>query len=209
MFLLFFIFFGVPLMLFSQEYEALMNGNERFVKEQILEKNFGTQRTELVNGQHPYAVILSCSDSRVPPEYIFDESLGQLFVVRVAGNVASPEVMGSIEYAVEHLHSKALVVMGHDKCGAVNAAYEGGHVSDNIESLLERIKPSIEKVKERYKEKDEILVEATKENAIAQIKFILQNSEIVEHAYIDHELKIYHAFYRLIDGKVEMIEYKD
>jgi carbonic anhydrase len=99
--------------------------------------------------------------------------------------------------------------MGHDKCGAVNAAYDGGHVSDNIESLLGKIKPSIEKVKERYTDKDEILVEATKENAIAQIKFILQNSEIVEHAYIHHGLKIYHAFYRLIDGKVEMIEYKD
>jgi len=201
--------FLIPLMLVSQEYENLKMGNERFVKEQIIEKDFGKQRTELVKGQHPYAIILSCSDSRVPPEYIFDESLGQLFVIRDAGNVANPEVIGSIEYAVEHLHSKVLIVMGHDKCGAVKAAYEGGKVSSNIESILKRIVPSVNKAKQRYKEQDEILLEATKENAIAQIRFILKNSKIIENEYKHNVLKIYHAFYNLVDGKVDMIEYKD
>jgi len=195
--------------LWCQEYETLMLGNERFVKEQMFQKNFGTQRTELVNGQHPYAIILTCSDSRVPPEYIFDESLGQLFVIRDAGNVASPEVIGSIEYGVEHLHSKILVVMGHEKCGAVQATYEGGKVSNNIGSILKRIKPSVDKAKKRYSDKDEALLEATKENAVAQVKAILKNSKIVTDAYKQNELKIYHALYHLSDGKVDMIEYKD
>jgi carbonic anhydrase len=201
--------FLMPLTLFAQEYEKLKIGNERFVKEQTIQKDFGNQRTELIKGQHPYAIILSCSDSRVPPEYVFDESLGQLFVIRDAGNVATPEVIGSIEYAVEHLHSKVLVVMAHEKCGAVSAAYEGGKVSANIESILKRIKPSVDKAKQRYKEKDEILKEAAKENAIAQIKTILNNSKIVSDEYKHNVLKIYHAFYNLADGKVEMIEYKD
>jgi carbonic anhydrase len=196
-------------MVVGQEYEALKLGNERFVQEQVTQKDFGKERTDLVQGQSPYAVILSCSDSRVPPEYIFDESLGKLFVVRNAGNVASPEVIGSIEYAVEHLHSKALVVMGHDKCGAVNATYTGGKVSSNIESILKKIKPSIDKMKKRYNDKDEILREATKDNAIAQIKNILKESKIIEEEYKNNVLKIYHAFYNLIDGKVELLEYKD
>jgi carbonic anhydrase len=195
--------------LMSQEYENLMKGNERFVKEQVSPKEFGKERVELTKGQHPYAIILSCSDSRVPPEHVFDESLGKLFVIRDAGNVANPEVIGSIEYAVEHLHSKVLVVMGHEKCGAVQAAYDGGHVTHNIESILERIKPSVDKVKETHKDKDAALLEASKENAKAQLKFILENSEIVEEAYKEHGLKLFHAFYNLESGKVDMIEYKD
>ena len=192
-----------------QEYENLKLGNERFVKEQIVQKDFAKERSELVQGQNPYAIILSCSDSRVPPEHIFDESLGNIFVIRNAGNVATPEVIGSIEYALEYLDSKVLVVMGHDKCGAVKATYEGGNVSHNIESILKKIKPSIEKAKQKYKDKDEILVEATKKNAIAQIEDILKNSKIVREAYKQNELKIYHAFYHLIDGKVDMTEYKN
>jgi len=199
----------LPSTLRSQEYETLMLGNERFVKEQMFQKDFGTQRTELVKGQHPYAIILTCSDSRVPPEYIFDESLGQLFVIRDAGNVASPEVIGSIEYGVEHLHSKVLVVMGHEKCGAVQATYDGGKVSKNIESILKKIKPSVDKAKKRYNDKDEALLEATKENAVEQVKAILKNSKIITEAYKNNELKIYHALYHLSDGKVDMIEYKD
>ena len=203
------VVFLMPLTLFSQEYEKLKTGNDRFVKEQASQKDFGAQRTELLKGQHPYAIILSCSDSRVPPEYIFDESLGQLFVIRDAGNVASAEVIGSIEYAVEHLHSKVLVVMGHDKCGAVNAAYEGGEATPNIDVILKKIKPSIDKAKKKHSHKDDILLEATKENAIAQIQTILRHSKLINAEYKHKALKIYHAFYNLADGKVEMIEYKD
>ena len=102
----------------------LMNGNARFVKGQHRPANYKRERAELTKGQRPYAIVLSCSDSRVPPEIVFDESLGKLFVVRVAGNVVDPIALGSIEYAAEHLHSKLLFVLGHESCGAVKATVE-------------------------------------------------------------------------------------
>ena len=101
-------------------------------------------RKELEAGQHPFAVILSCADSRFPPELLFDQGLGDLFVVRVAGNIVDDAVLGSIEYAVTHLGAKLVMVLGHEKCGAVSAAVEGGMAAGHISALVAAIQPSVE-----------------------------------------------------------------
>src|SRR5262245_55029979 len=107
------------------------------------------RRTELAKAQHPFATVLTCSASRVAPEAVFDRTLGDLFVVRVAGNVSDDHVLGSIEYAAEHLHVPLLVVMGHERCGAVSAAVAGGEVPGHVESLVKSIEPAVAEAKAR------------------------------------------------------------
>jgi carbonic anhydrase len=118
----------------------LKAGNERHVSgHHARQDNPTSRRATLAKGQKPFAVILACADSRTGPEIIFDQQLGSLFVCRVAGNVTDPVVLGSIEYAVEHLDSPLIVVLGHSKCGAVGAALEGGHAEGNIGALLHHV----------------------------------------------------------------------
>src|SRR5262249_28833982 len=105
------------------------------------------RRRQLVSGQHPHAEVLSCSDSRVPPEIVFDHGLGDLFIVRVAANVASDTEIGSLEYGAEHLHIPLLVVLGHESCGAVTAAVQGDSPEGHIAALVELIKPAVEKTR--------------------------------------------------------------
>ena len=124
-------------------WEILMEGNARFVSGDLAPKNFPERRTELVSGQSPFVTVVTCSDSRVPPELIFDQGLGDIFVIRVAGNVMDPVVLGSVEYGVEHLHTPLLVILGHQCCGAVTAATEGG-AEGNIESIMTEIEPAVE-----------------------------------------------------------------
>ncbi|TGE36128.1 carbonic anhydrase [Desulfosporosinus fructosivorans] len=129
--------------------QLLIDGNERFTSGKPLSKDLSsTRRGDLMkNGQHPFAVIVSCSDSRVPPELLFDQALGDLFVVRVAGNVITPVELGSIEYAVEHLKTPLVVVLGHEECGAVTAAVQGGTTHGSIGAIIEKIKPSVDSAK--------------------------------------------------------------
>src|SRR5258705_1725495 len=157
----------------------LMDGNARFVKGQHRPADYKRERAELTKAQHPYAIILSCSDSRVPPEIVFDESLGKLFVVRVAGNVVDPVSLGSIEYAAEHLHSKLLYVLGHESCGAVTAAVDGGHFSPSIESILEKIKPAVAAARRDHPGAKDILPFAVRENVAVQSKSVIDQSEIL------------------------------
>src|SRR5438105_3479472 len=106
--------------------DRLKDGNGRFAADKpAARKTDAKRRAELAAGQHPFAVVLTCADSRVAPELVFDAGLGELFVLRVAGNIADPAVVGSIEYAVEHLHTPLIVVLGHESCGAVAAALDG------------------------------------------------------------------------------------
>jgi carbonic anhydrase len=102
------------------------------------------RRKELIAGQHPFAVILGCADSRVPPELLFDQGMGDLFVIRVAGNIVDDAILGSIEYAVEHLGTKLIVVLGHEKCGAVSAAVQGGDAPGHLKTLIDSIRPSVQ-----------------------------------------------------------------
>jgi carbonic anhydrase len=124
--------------------QMLKDGNERYLKGTLIEKtDYKEERAALVSGQKPFAVILTCSDSRVAPEIFFDQKLGDIFVIRNAGNIADKTVLGSIEYAVEHLKSRLVVVCGHGKCGAVTAACSDGELPPNIKHIVEHIKPAV------------------------------------------------------------------
>ena len=130
--------------------QILKEGNARFATDKSVLRNINAERREsLKNGQNPYAVIVSCSDSRVTPTTVFNAGLGELFDIRLAGNVVDEDALGSIEYAVEHLNTPLIVVMGHQSCGAVTATYnevvKGEKVSGNMESFVKKITPSVNK----------------------------------------------------------------
>lgn len=130
--------------------QILKEGNARFATDKSVLRNINVERREsLKNGQNPYAVIVSCSDSRVTPTTVFNAGLGELFDIRLAGNVVDDDALGSIEYAVEHLNTPLIVVMGHQSCGAVTATYnevvKGEKVSGNMESFVKKITPSVNK----------------------------------------------------------------
>ena len=124
--------------------KALKEGNARFVSGALTSKNdYAEIRESLAESQHPFAVVLCCSDSRVSPEIIFDQNLGDLFVIRNAGNVVDRIVLGSVEYAVEHLGSPLVVVLGHSSCGAVTATCQGGELQGHIADIVRRIRESV------------------------------------------------------------------
>ncbi|MDR2702156.1 MAG: carbonic anhydrase [Spirochaetaceae bacterium] len=126
--------------------QMLKEGNDRYLKGELVQKSsYSGDREILNNGQKPFAVILTCSDSRAAPEIFFDQKLGDIFVIRNAGNIADTTALGSIEYAVEHLKSRLVVVCGHSKCGAVTAACSGGELPPNINHIVEHIKPAVKK----------------------------------------------------------------
>lgn len=189
--------------------KLLVDGNNRFVSGKILNDDLSdTKRKDLsVNGQKPFAVVITCSDSRVPPELIFDQALGDIFVIRDAGNVVDPVTLGSIEYGVEHLHAPLVVVLGHEKCGAVNATVEGGEVPENIASIVNKIKPSVEKAKGSAKNKEDIAELAADENinnTIAEIK----KSAVIKHLEESKKVTVVGAKYHLESGQVTFTEQK-
>lgn len=180
----------------------LMEGNRRFVAGTETPRNVAAVRKVLANGQHPQVIVLTCADSRVSPELIFDKNLGELFVVRSAGNIADRVGLGSIEYAAEHLKARLLLVMGHDKCGAVAAALAGAKVhSPNLASIVRRITPAVKKVKDQATGED-LLRLAVEANARQSAEDVLKKSrvlaEIVEHG----DLTVVRAVYRLTSGEV-------
>lgn len=181
----------------------LMAGNARFAEGRHHPANYKRERAELTKGQHPYAIVLSCSDSRVPPEIVFDESLGKLFVIRVAGNVVDPATLGSIEYSAEHLHPKMLYVLGHESCAAVKAAVDGGHFSPSIESIVEKIKPAVAAARRDHPNSKDILPFAVRDNVAVQIKSIVDQSDILREMIEKKELRIAGGVYRLESGKVD------
>lgn len=190
--------------------KKLLEGNERYVNQQMTASSFCDTRIrdKLAKGQNPYAVILSCSDSRVPPELVFDKGLGELFVVRVAGNVPDPIVLGSIEYAVEHLGSPLIMVLGHERCGAVTAAVDAkGRPEGNVGAILKTISPSVTHAKHTCKGKDRAtMVEcAIDENIRNVAAAIPKRSKIVKDLVHEGKVKIVIAKYDLDDGKVTLM----
>ncbi len=185
--------------------KLLVEGNERFVSGETAEKDLsGTRRDELTEGQKPFAVIVCCADSRVPPEHVFDQGLGDIFVVRVAGNVADPVAIGSVEYAVEHLEVPLVVVLGHEKCGAVSATVEGGEAPGSIGAIVEKISPSVEKARGGNLE-DEELIEKAVELNVEQTMRDLKASPIVTERRGKEELSILGATYELGSGEVKWL----
>jgi len=179
----------------------LKEGNTNFVADSLDGKlRNSSRRGELTSGQAPYAIILSCADSRVVPELSFDTGLGELFVIRVAGNVANTSTIASIEYAVAHLGVNLIVVMGHENCGAITAALAGGDNGYNLNHLLGHVVPAIN----ASENKDVNTV--VKVNAHLTCKQLVSRSPIIEAATKSNDLKIIPAFYNLGTGQVDFSE---
>jgi carbonic anhydrase len=183
----------------------LLAGNKRYVEGNLTSKKVIQDRAALTTGQHPYAIVLCCSDSRVPPELIFDESLGQLFVVRVAGNVVDSTALGSMEYAAEHLKVPLLMVLGHSECGAVKAALSGGEVTPNIKSLVNRLNPAITLVKQQIHDDKNLVSQTVEQNVREQMNEIMEHSEVMEELVGHGELKVIGGVYDLGSGKVKFL----
>jgi carbonic anhydrase len=186
----------------------LQNGNNRYVNRFYRNDGKGlSERKNLVKGQKPHSIILSCSDSRVPPELIFDQGLGEIFVIRVAGEALDTSVIASMEYAVEHLGSKLVLVLGHHSCGAVRAALETpkgkSAGSASLDSLVADIKPRLTSENRTPASQSPGLIAEVSINARGVAKDLIQRSEIIKHKYDSGELKIKSGVYSLETGKVE------
>lgn len=178
----------------------LRAGNAHHVAHRYLHPHQTAERQrELVSGQHPHAELLSCSDSRVPPELVFDQGLGDLFVVRVAGNVASDTELASLEYGAEHLHVPLLVVLGHQKCGAVTAAVEGGRAEGHLGALFGLLRPAVEKTRGMSGDPVENAVKANVEKVVRQLR---ASTPVLARLVSQGKLKVVGAVYSLDTGEV-------
>lgn len=183
-------------------YKLLVDGNTRFVENKRLHRDYHSQIDQTSVGQFPFAAILSCIDSRVPVELVFDQGFGDLFSVRVAGNIVNEDVLGSMEYACKVAGSKIIVVMGHTSCGAVNAACKDVQLG-NITPLLAKIKPSVDLVKAKYKVLDEEACNLVAEENVKQsIHDIREKSPILAEMEHNGEIEIVGASYSVSTGKV-------
>ena len=191
----------------TEAISKLKEGNGRYTSGSLQHPGQTTERrTELAKTQHPFATIISCSDSRVPPEIVFDQGLGDLFIVRVAGNVINDEGLGSIEYSVDHLGTRLILVLGHQSCGAVQAAKETiaakGKAPGHIESLVRAIKPAVEAT---TKDDLETTVKANVKNVVRA----LHSSTPILKAKVDSgEIQVIGGYYSLDTGAVTFLDQK-
>lgn len=194
--------------------DRLREGNRRFVADK---SNAGTsvqeRRREVVDGQEPFAIILGCSDSRVPAEMVFDQGLGDLFVIRVAGNIVAPSQIGSVEFAAERYRTKLVVVLGHSQCGAILATLEelkrpNGIPSRNLKSIVDRIRPSVETLLDTgLKHDHEALVhQSVRANIRASANHLRHGSELLENLIQNEGLVVVGAEYSLETGTVEFFD---
>jgi carbonic anhydrase len=190
----------------DQALKSLMDGNARFVAAKTAQPsgaNALKRRAELVNGQKPFAIVVSCSDSRVPPELIFDQGLGDIFVIRTAGEVVDAVAMGSIEYAVEHLGSPLIVVLGHENCGAVAAAVSHANEPGHIADVLKAIQPAVEETKGKPGDPVDNAIRA---QALDVVKQLQSTGPIIAKSVQSGKVTIVGARYDLHTGKVELLK---
>jgi carbonic anhydrase len=190
----------------AEALQKLTEGNERFVADKCTHPRIGAKRLleTAENGQHPFATILTCSDSRVPVEVLFDQGIGDVFVIRVAGNVCDVDEIGSIEYGVDHLGTPVLVVLGHTGCGAVTAVATEAQLHGSIPQLVENIGPAVKKAAATnpHLTKEELVPEATKANCWQSIEDLLKTSSATRERVKAGKLKIVAAIYNIRTGKV-------
>ena len=195
--------------------ERLREGNRRFVSEvrNSDSQSNRTRRRELEDGQEPFAIILGCSDSRVPAEIVFDQGLGDLFVIRVAGNIVAPSQIGSVEFAAERFHTRLVVVLGHSQCGAIEATLEelqrpSENQSRNLHSIVDRVRPAIEGLLETGLRNDPkaLLHQAVRSNVRASANQLRHGSEILEQLIHGNGLRVVGAEYSLETGIVEFFD---
>ncbi len=201
----------IPSLLTAQEsqptpetaFKRLKDGNARFAADQLAKKDIGgKRRAELAKGQRPFAVILACADSRVAPELIFDQGLGDVFVLRVAGNVSNPEIIASIEYAVTQFKTPLIVVLGHSQCGAVGAAIDGKPLEGNLGKLIERVHVG----KDLPKAKDDALAAGIKTNVLYHAKELTKQSKVLEEFVSGQRVRLVAGIYSLETGEVDWME---
>jgi len=184
----------------------LMAGNDRFISGRTNTVEIVPLRQSLAAKQNPKVVVLTCSDSRVSPEILFDKNLGDLFVVRSAGNIADAIGVGSIEYAVEHLGSTALLVLGHTECGAVKAACSGDKMpTANLQAIMDKIEPAVTRAK-THSRPDALPEAAVQENVRQSANDVMASSEVLQHFVHEGKLTVFEAVYDLTSGKVVRLE---
>jgi len=199
----------------TQALDRLREGNRRFVSNQAAGYVVSDprRRAELVAGQEPFAIILGCSDSRVPAELVFDQGFGDLFVIRVAGNIVAPSQVGSVEFAASRFGTRLVVVMGHSQCGAVVATLDevqgrAPNQSRNLRSIVDRIRPSVEALiaSRRIDDPDRLLSDAVRANVRASANHLRHGSELLEHLIRADGLVVVGAEYSLETGIVDFFE---
>lgn len=185
----------------------LKAGNARYVAGKELTPALdAARRQELAKGQHPFAIVLSCSDSRVPPELLFNQGLGDLFVVRVAGNVADKVELGSLEYAAEHLQAPLVMVLGHKKCGAVQATADGAKAEGNLGAVVRQIAPAVAVARKAGKSGDELVAAAVTENVQEVAGNLSARSPVLRRLIASGKLKVAAGVYDLATGEVEFVD---
>lgn len=193
----------------DEAWTRLREGNQRWAAGQTMNPNSNAaRREETAGGQHPFAAVLTCADSRLPVERVFDQGVGDVFVVRVAGNIAGTSETGTMEYGAEHLHVPLLVVMGHTKCGAVKAAAAGGDAPPGaLGELVSQVKPAVERAQRMNPdaESDSLVAEAIKENVWQTIFTLLKSSPVLAERAQSGELKIVGAVCDVSSGKVQWL----
>jgi carbonic anhydrase len=180
--------------------QALVEGNQRFSQDKSLHPDRTSERRqELTASQAPFATILGCSDSRVAPEIIFDQGIGDLFIVRVAGNVVGPIELDSIEYSVLYLHASVIVVLGHENCGAIKAVLEGN--TKDIEAVADLLKPAADATKKQTGDR----LESTIKTNATMVADQLKKSPVLSRFIAQKKLKIVDGYYNFHTGKVELL----
>lgn len=193
--------------------ERLREGNQRFVAGVSDRVATESRRSALAAGQEPFAIILGCSDSRVPAEIVFDQGLGDLFVIRVAGNIVAPSQIGSVEFAAERFRTRLVVVLGHSRCGAVLATLEElrrpkEKQSRNLRSIVDRIRPSVEPLlaTELTHDSETLLHHASRANVRASVSHLRSGSDILEQLIRSEDLLVVGAEYSVETGFVDFFE---
>jgi len=194
----------------DQAWKRLAAGNAKFVAGELpAQTAIAERRTDTKPGQWPFAMVLSCADSRVPVEHVFDQLIGDIFVCRVAGNITMPSITGSFEYAIVNFKPVLLVVMAHERCGAVSStiqlAQEGGTAPGSIQALVDAVAPAVKATPRGSLKGDAYTDAVAKTNAKLQAKAMVEKSEIIAKAIEAKKLKIVPAFYALGSGKVSAL----
>jgi len=186
-----------------QSLKKLLDGNKRCATcKQQNPRQDAKRRKEVTKGQKPFAVIVGCSDSRIPPELIFDQGLGDLFVVRLAGNIVDALALGSIEYAVEHLDTKLVVVLGHGKCGAVTAAAQSADAPGHVGGIVRAIQPAIKRAR---KLQGDLVENAIRVNVSLVVNKIKSSKPILAEMVNKGEIEVVGAYYNIETGAVELL----
>lgn len=187
-------------------FEFLKEGNSHFADSQAYNQNLSQQIKDTAGGQHPFAAVLSCMDSRTSVELTFGRGIGEIFSIRIAGNVVNDDILGSLEFAVGAKHVKLIVVLGHTNCGAVQGAYDKVRSLPHLTPLLEKIEPAVERAAKGGKQPS--VEEVAEANVLLGIEEIVKRSDVVRNALEKREIGIVGGIYNTATGRVNFIEEK-